>query len=129
MICGHPPGGRLEDYLKKDPVTFTTAVVPANTPGAKWACLEYQPLEKKGPLTLIGVHLITGRSHQIRVQMQHLGCPLWGDARYNPEAKPGQNIALFASSLTFQHPVTRQPLCFEADPEGTPWQWFQRFQD
>jgi len=124
VVCGAPKGGRVEDYLKKDPSTFSTTVVPKGTPGAKWACLEYVPLETVQDLTLVRVNLITGRSHQIRVQMQHQGCPLWGDARYNPASRPGQDIALFACKLTLEHPTTHEKMTFEAKPTGKVWSRF-----
>ena len=71
-------------------------------------------------------HLHTGRTHQIRVHLLHLGCPLVGDPIYaKPEkqkAKPGR-LMLHAWRLQFDHPVTKQRLKFEAPipPEYTPW--------
>ena len=95
VVEGDCPGGELTDFLKKDERTHSSAVVPPGTPGAKLARLSYRKLAVQDGLSLCEVHLMTGRSHQIRVQMAHSGQPLWGDARYNPASKQGQNIALF----------------------------------
>ena len=72
--------------------------------------------EKKG-LSLLDVDLRTGRHHQIRVQLANAGYPIWGDQRYNGNARPGQQIALFAYSLELEHPVTHERMRFTALPE------------
>jgi 23S rRNA pseudouridine1911/1915/1917 synthase len=118
------PGGILADYLLKDTRTYSSRVVPEGTPGAKLARLRYEPLARERGLTLCRVALYTGRSHQIRVQLSHSGYPIWGDARYNPQARPGQDIALFCQSLSFPHPVGGQPVTFSALPSGSPWTFF-----
>ena len=105
--------GRLEDYLLKNKKTNMVSVVNAHTKDAKLAQLDYSVKDYKENLTLVKVHLITGRSHQIRVQFASRNHPLWGDQRYNPSARTGQQIALFASSLSFNHPITGKRLTFE----------------
>ena len=64
-------------------------------------------------LSLVSINLITGRSHQIRVQLANRGTPIWGDARYNRNAKPGQQIALFANELEIEHPTLKKRLVFK----------------
>jgi len=77
-------------------------------------------------LSLIQIQLVTGRSHQIRVQFASRGCPLWGDARYNPSSKPGQQLALWACELRFPHPITQAVLTFKSDlPRSAPWNLFE----
>ena len=71
----------------------------------------------KDGLALTDVELFTGRHHQIRVQLAHGGNPIWGDQKYNPEARPGQQIALFAYSLSFEHPTTHERMTFTAVPD------------
>ena len=115
----------LRDYLVKDPSDGMVRVTGADAPGAKLARLETAPLCTRDHLTLTRVALYTGRSHQIRVQHAHAGYPLWGDARYGG-GRPGQQIALWAYALGFEHPVRREPLRFTALPPMTgAWAKFQ----
>lgn len=90
-------------------------VVPENAPGAKRAELISTPLACREGLTLTDVELMTGRAHQIRVQHAHMGHPLWGDNRYG-DGKPGQQLALWAWSLTVKHPTRDETLTFTAPP-------------
>ena len=118
VVCGIlPEKGTLSDYLLKDGRTNTSRVVPKGTPGAKPGKLNYQRLEviPGEELSLAEIHLLTGRHHQIRVQMAHAGAPLWGDNKYNPEfiQKPGyEPISLRAFHLSFLHPETGKPMNF-----------------
>ena len=122
----------LEDYLVKAR-TGMVRVCGAGETGAKLARLESRPLAVRDGLTLLEVRLYTGRAHQICVQHAHAGHPLWGDARYGG-GRPGQQIALWAVSLGFEHPVRHEAMRFECAPpaEGA-WKLFsdcigERFQ-
>ena len=97
--------------------------VPEGTPGAKRAELVTKPVMYKNGLTLTKVELHTGRSHQIRVQHASRRHPLWGDNR-SGTGKPGQQIALWAARLTFDHPVTHESLTFTNMPSGSIWDTF-----
>lgn len=120
-----PACARLLDYLVKDDATFSARVVKEGAPGAKPARLDYRCLAQGQGLSLLHVDLYTGRHHQIRAQLAHAGFPLWGDQRYNPAAKPGQQIALWAERLTFEHPVSREPVELIAPPPAEyPWDSF-----
>ena len=68
-------------------------------------------------LSLVEIHLKTGRHHQIRVQFAGHGYPLWADARYGT-AVPRQNVALSSCGLAFEHPVTGKWMEFSMEPEG-----------
>lgn len=68
----------------------------------------------EGGLSLAKVNLETGRTHQIRVHMTHIGHPLPGDTLYNPSTTLMERQALHSYRLEFQHPVTKEPLCFTA---------------
>lgn len=109
--------GRFEDYLLKDGSTNTVRVDPKG----KKAVLDYRVIERKNGLAKVEVDLHTGRSHQIRVQFSSRNHPLWGDQRYNRNARPGQQIALWSASLTFLHPVTGEELTFESAPDQFPF--------
>ena len=80
-----PPEGRLENYLFKDAQKNQVFVKAKPEPGAKTAVTEYKLLRSKGPLSLVECRLLTGRTHQIRVQMAHAGWPLLGDGKYGRE--------------------------------------------
>ncbi len=105
---------RLTDYLRKEPDGMVRVVAP-DAPGAKRAVLTTDPIAARDGLTLTRVRLETGRAHQIRVQHQYAGHPLWGDARYGG-GRPGQQIALWAHRLTLTHPTKKEPMSFECLP-------------
>lgn len=120
-----PDDGVLKDTLKKDEKSNTSKVVRSDDPEGKDAELSYHVLKHDLNLSLIQIQLITGRSHQIRVQFSSRGNPLWGDARYNRNAKPGQQIALWAVRLSFPHPVTKEIMDFTSNPpRNLPWTKF-----
>lgn len=128
--------GSCTDWLKKDGKTNTSSVVPENTPEAKKAVLKYRVLETRslpeGELSLVRVALVTGRHHQIRVQMAHQGTPLMGDLRYGPGAAAGRQRempALFAAELSFRHPVTGRVMHFEAPPSESITRYFPQEAD
>ena len=121
---GRAPGGELEGFILKDEATGSSALVPENTPGAKAARLSYAPIAYRKGRTLIRVTLHTGRHHQIRVQLSGAGYPLWGDQRYNKNARPGQQIALWACSLEIEHPTLHTRLRFISAPSGGVWKDF-----
>lgn len=115
----------LEDYLVKDGRTNTSRVGNENEKDAKKAALSYEVLgtgEDDGrDISLVKVKLDTGRHHQIRVQMANMGCPIWGDAKYNTVAvqdRRFRQIALCAYKLEFIHPKTRKKMEFETEPQG-----------
>ena len=112
---------KLEDLLLKDTKTNMT-VVDEN---GKKAVLNYELVEEKNNLSLVKIDLETGRSHQIRVQFSSRNLPLYGDQRYNKNAKVGEQIALFAYKLSFCHPVTKETLTFELNkPNRYPFSQF-----
>lgn len=131
----------LTGYLWKDGRDNSSRVVPEGTKGAKRAELSYRVVAVKsgsateqegsaaeaesddgagrhGGLALIEIDLKTGRHHQIRVQMAHMGCPLLGDRKYGRSSQTARNPALCASKLAFRHPQTGKMMEFTVDPEG-----------
>ena len=114
---------RLTHYLRKGEDGMVRCV-PPDAPGAKEARLVSRSLCAKDGLTLLAVELLTGRSHQIRVQHAAIGHPLWGDARYG-QGRPGEQIALWAASLTVTHPTQRTEMTFcSPPPRSGVWQTF-----
>ena len=117
--------GRLENYISKDESTNTVTVSDAEKPGFKASYLDYKALADKDDMTLVEVKLGTGRSHQIRAQMAHAGFPLIGDQKYGKKDNRTKDIALEAYKLSFEHPVKREFITFEAPvPDTFPWSLF-----
>ena len=110
-VCGHPKPdkGRLENELFKDAVKNQVFVKSKPEPGSRSAVTEYQVLMFRNGLSLVECRLLTGRTHQIRVQMAHAGWPLLGDGKYGREAvnrryhEEGQ--ALYSWRLCFDFPT------------------------
>jgi len=79
------------------------------------AVTHYKVLERRDGKALISLQLDTGRTHQIRVHMAHIGHPLIGDFLYNPDNTDMKRQALHSYSLSFVHPITKKELYFEAE--------------
>lgn len=115
----------LEDYLVKDGRTNTSRVCDPFEKDAKKAILSYETIatgqDDGKEVSLVRVKLDTGRHHQIRVQMANMGCPIWGDAKYNRASAQDRRIrqvALCAYRLEFIHPKTKKRMEFEVEPKG-----------
>ena len=104
-----PAEGKIEGFLRKDEsknqVTFHRRPVP----GGKTAVTLYKTLETRGKLSLVECRLLTGRTHQIRVSMAQIGCPLLGDGKYgrgDVNRSYGETRqALYSYKLTFALPT------------------------
>lgn len=129
VVLGKPREKRMKliNFLQKNARTNTVQVVPELTTGAKRAELEYNVVEEKDKVSLVDIDLHTGRSHQIRVQMKHIGCPVYGDVKYGGDKlAKGHNLALWAYELKFVHPTTKENLTFKVYPpeDKIPWSVF-----
>ena len=105
-----PPEGRLENELFKDAVKNRVYVKARPEPGSRHAVTEYRLLENRGSLSLVECRLLTGRTHQIRVQMANAGWPLLGDGKYGRERLNRQydetdGQALYSWRLCFSFPT------------------------
>jgi len=79
--------------------------------GAKEARLAYRLIASSDRYHLLEVNLMTGRKHQIRVQLSSIGCPVKGDLKYGDKrSNPDGSISLHARRITFIHPVSKQPV-------------------
>ena len=106
--------GTIEAPIGRDPRDRKRMAV---TPGqGKRACTHWQVLERFGRFTLLACRLETGRTHQIRVHMAHIGHPLAGDPVYGPRSviRELQGQCLHAKELGFRHPVTGQEMRFDS---------------
>ena len=107
----------LTDYLVKDARSNTSHICSKDTPQAKIAKLHYKVLAAGttadgSSCSLLKIHLDTGRHHQIRVQMAHMGHPLIGDRKYNLTGTSSPKLLLCAFRLSFRHPVTGKKMEF-----------------
>lgn len=118
------PAGTLEDWLRKDPVAGVVEVVPPDADGAKQAVLHYVTKAEHEGLTLLEIRPQTGRTHQLRVQLASRGRPIYGDHKYGSRFSLGTGIGLHARSLTFLHPVKKEPIALTAE---VPKAWRGRF--
>lgn len=125
VVVGKLPKEKiLIDYLIKDEKTNTSRITSEKL--GKYSELTYKVLQSKDNQSLIQIDLKTGRSHQIRVQFASRQCPLFGDQRYNKDAKVGQQLALWATELSFPHPTTQEVLTFKSElPNTEPWKQFK----
>ena len=116
----------LTHYMKKNAVNNMVYVCAPSVQGAKLAELEYSVMETQKDLSLVDVRLHTGRSHQIRVQMNAIGTPVYGDMRYGGEKAKKGYLALWAYYLSFVHPVSKEKMVFRVQPpkDNTPWNLF-----
>lgn len=116
--------GTFEDLLFKDSKKNKSFVVKRERKGVKKAVLNYELIDTKTVndkiLSLVKVNLVTGRTHQIRVQFSSRKMPLYGDGKYG--ASDNSNIALFSSELSFKY--KNENLTFSLLPRGLVWDNF-----
>lgn len=116
---------KLTCYLKKFPDSNKVQIVPALSEGAKYAELDYRVLCVKPNFSLLLVKLITGRGHQIRVQLSGMGTPIVGDKKYGSAGGNNYPLCLWATELRFRHPISGKELVFRVyPPEIAPWTTF-----
>lgn len=121
--------GTLENYLLKNEKTNTSKIVKENTPGSKYAKLEYEVLKynEEIDLSLLKILLHTGRHHQIRVQLAGMEHSICGDQKYGTRGR-GKQISLWAYKLTIEHPITKESMTFTDIPKPIgPWVMIKDF--
>lgn len=111
------PCGHYTDLLFKDARKNKVFVVDRMRRGVRRAELDYETLAvlDGGARALVRVRLVTGRSHQIRVQFASRKTPLVGDGKYGAVDHEKQ-IGLFSHAISFVHPFTGETLCFSVLP-------------
>ena len=116
LVCGKPAreSGTLVDYLLKDAKTNSSRVVPEGTKGSRRSELSYEVLASGEEQSLLKIRLLTGRHHQIRVQLSHAGMPIVGDAKYGTG---GGKLCLCSFKTSFRHPRTGERMEFEVKPD------------
>lgn len=107
--------GELKHYITTVEKNNKSYASPTPRQGAKEARLRYRLLASTERYNLIEVELLTGRKHQIRVQMSAIGCPIKGDLKYGDKrSNPDGSISLLARHIEFVHPVSKELISLNA---------------
>ena len=113
----------LINFLKKDTKKNKSFVYKKEIEGSKKAILHYKILKKLENYSLIEVDLETGRHHQIRTQLSHIGSAIKGDLKYGfPRSNKDGSISLHARKINFIHPVSKEEITITAaTPKDVVW--------
>ena len=117
LVCCKPPKeeDELKSWLTKNEKNNKTYVKDAPANGYKEARLKYKLIETTERYYLLEVELYTGRHHQIRAQLSHIGCPIKGDLKYGaPRSNKDGSISLQSHKVEFIHPIKNIPIVVEA---------------
>lgn len=119
--------GKLRDFVIKNDKQNKSYVTDEAKKGCKEAILRYQVLSSADNYHLIEVNLETGRHHQIRVQLSHMGSIIKGDLKYGAKrSNPDGSIHLHGREARFKHPVTGEDLTLVAPcPKEPLWSYFE----
>ena len=114
------------DYLKKNESKNRSYGSRTETKGSKRAELDYSLIAKSDNFFLLEVLPITGRHHQIRVQLSSMGNPIKGDLKYGAKrSNKDGSISLHAKELSFEHPTQKTQITLKADaPKDELWNFF-----
>jgi 23S rRNA pseudouridine1911/1915/1917 synthase len=120
--------GELIHYLKKNESQNKSYVVAEGTLGSKKAILYFQHIGSSERYHLLEIKLETGRHHQIRCQLAHMGCVIKGDLKYGDKrSNPDGSICLHARTLSFAHPTTKERIAVIAPlPKLGIWNAFDK---
>lgn len=118
--------GELVHYLKKDGSTNKVSAYSSDKKGGQKAILNYKLIGRFAEYYLLEVKPLTGRPHQIRVQLAKMGCPIFGDVKYGGE-KSNDRFAIYLHSreVSFIHPIKKEPVRITAKtPNDQIWKLF-----
>lgn len=128
VVRNRPPAnaGNLVHWLIKNPETNVTKAYEKEVPNSMRSELNYKLIGELDGFYLLEVNPITGRPHQIRVQLASMSCPIVGDNKYGyPRGNKDKSICLHAHSVKFMHPVKKEEMqLFAALPQDNFWQKF-----
>lgn len=108
---------RLETYMSNIERINKSYITDPKDPKGKHAVLEYKRVAVGDRYSILEVNLLTGRKHQIRLQLSSAGHPIKGDLKYGAKrSNPDGGISLLAKRIEFTHPVSKETICVEVDP-------------
>lgn len=120
--------GTLVDYIRRDAKKNKSFVCQKGSQDAKESSLDYKLIASGDNYHLLEINLHTGRHHQIRCQLAHLGSPIKGDLKYGAErSNKDGGISLHARSVEFIHPISKEKISIVAPvPNDNLWQAFEK---
>lgn len=118
----------LTDWLTRNERQNKSYAHPREVPGSKKAVLRYKVIGRSDNYSLLEVNLLTGRHHQIRCQLAHMGCPIKGDLKYGAQrSNPDGSISLLSRRVEFVHPVSKETITVESPlPDDNLWRAIAR---
>lgn len=123
----YPRTATLKHYLLKDEQRNVVKAFATPRTGAKESTTRYTWMGQYRQMHWLEIEPLTGRPHQIRVQLAQVGCILLGDVKYGAKHPlPDASIGLHCRSMGLTHPVQRTPLLFTAEPPAADW-WVSSF--
>lgn len=113
----------LTSWLQRNERQNKSYVYDKEIPNSKKAVLNYQLRSRSDRYCLIEVELLTGRHHQIRAQLSHIGCPIKGDLKYGAKrSNPDGSISLLSCKVEFVHPVSKKNIILNSPiPDDKLW--------
>ncbi len=127
--CPDQAQGTLIHHIVRDGKSNRSRAFDKPTSESKEARLEYNVLSSSDRYFLLEIHLLTGRHHQIRCQLSRIGCPIRGDLKYGAaRSLTGGGISLHSRTLSFIHPVRKEPIEITAPVPLTDklWNYFEQ---
>ncbi len=118
------PEGTLVNWIVRNEKQNKSYAYDKEVKDSKKAILKYKVIGSSDRYTLIEVQLMTGRHHQIRCQLAHMGCPIKGDLKYGAKrSNPDGSISLLSHHVEFIHPVSQESISLDSPlPDDTLWQ-------
>ena len=125
IVKNTPPydEGELVNWIVRNEKQNKSYAYDHEVKNSKKAILRYKLMGHTDRYSLLEIHLLTGRHHQIRCQLSKMGCPIKGDLKYGAQrSNPDGSISLLSHRVEFVHPVSKETIVVEAPlPDDNLW--------
>ncbi|MCA9190255.1 MAG: RNA pseudouridine synthase [Planctomycetales bacterium] len=121
--CHHSAWYTLENWIRKDDASQRMVCAANQSPTAQLAALRLRTLKYDQHCSWLEVQLLTGRKHQIRIQLAELGFPIVGDRKYGSTVSFPMGIALHCHQVTVSHPTKKETMSFQCFPPKSWMRW------